>query len=149
MRTTALRMTVAAASIAVIMGCASAVVRPPRDAFDLRVVQNDAASRFDVVLKSNDWQSICIAVEDWPDSSGRFTIENEGVSVQIGDRVLSSSSPLTSAYCPRGCGYHRIEPTKELHGFVAYEAFGRPAEISAALEKKLKFEVFPIYCPKE
>jgi len=127
--------------------CSPKVIRPTEDRFHLLVAPNDARNRFDITFSSEDQRPLCIPVENWPDSSGRFTVENSDVSLQIDADIILSRSPLMSTYCPGGCGYHRIESMEELRGFVAYDAFGDPAQIAAAPQKRLDFDVFPIYCP--
>lgn len=135
------------ALVVVLDACSPVVTRPTEDRFRLSIVQNDALKRFDLTLSSNDQRSLCISVESWPDSTGTFTVENSEVVLRLNGEVIQSKSPLVSAYCPGGCGYHTIDPEGELRGFITYKSFGDPAKIAASAEKKLTFDVYPIYCP--
>lgn len=127
--------------------CSPNETRPARDHFHLSIVQNDSQHRFDISLSSAVDRQLCVSVDNWPNSSGYFSVEYSDIALEIGNSSLPSKSPLLSKYCPGGCGFHRIEPRGVLSGFIAYDAFGDPAQIAAAAEKRLTFEVFPIYCP--
>jgi hypothetical protein len=85
-------------------------------------------------------------MESWPNSLGQFTVEKEDVFVESGSNLLPIKSKLMSAYCPGGCGEHRIEPQGELRGFIAYEAFGNVSTLANDAKKELKFPVAPYYC---
>lgn len=140
------REILAALFILAIASCASTVTRPAPDRYFLRANDNVKAHRFDIVLKSNDDKALCISTNGWPNSSGLFTTEREDVALETSAGVLPAKSALLSAYCPGGCGEHRIGNKGELHGFIAYEAFGDAEKLAKDLNKKLKFQVFPYYC---
>lgn len=129
-----------------LMACSPNVVRPSDDRFRLSVIQDDANHRFNIAFSSKDERPICISKENWPNTAGRFTVDNGDVFLKIGADSLPSRSPLMSAYCPGGCGELRIGPMEELRGFIAYDSFGEPAQIAAETEKDLIFDVYPYYC---
>ncbi|WP_413975380.1 hypothetical protein [Stenotrophomonas acidaminiphila] len=132
--------------MAALAACASTISRPTGDRYALRITDNVADGRFDVALTSNDSRPLCVSIESWPNSSGYFTVEKEDTYVKSGADVLSANSKLMSAYCPGGCGEHRIEPQGELHGFIAYEAFGDAGRLAKDVNKELEFPVSPYYC---
>lgn len=126
--------------------CAPAITRPALHGFSLQVADNTKDSRFDIFLSSRDRRPLCISAESWPNSLGHFTVENEGVFVEIDDAIVPAQSALSSAYCPGGCGAHRIEPGETLTGIIAYNAFAEPERILGSSKKELKFSVSPYYC---
>lgn len=136
------------ASLLVLAACATSVERPPPESYVLQVTDNAAEHRFDVVLKSHDDRALCVSIEAWPSKNGLFPTENDDVVVLTGQEELPVRSELSSAYCPGGCGEHRIEPHGELGGFIAYEAFGDTAKLAADPSKQLRFSVTPSYCRK-
>lgn len=132
----------------VLASCSHNVVRPSTDSYHLIVTDNAMERRFDVFVKSDDNRPLCIAKEDWPNTSGFFTVERDGVFVESTSGVFPARSPLISAYCPGGCGLHRIEPYGELRGFIEYEAFDDSVHFASDMNKKLRFLVSPRYCSK-
>lgn len=119
---------------------------PPADRYSLHISDNAGARQFDVALKSDDKHALCISKEDWPNSSGWFPVEAEGVELQTSAGPLPAKSKLLSSYCPGGCGEHRIESGDELKGFIKYESFGDPETLVHDSAKKLVFRVYPYYC---
>lgn len=132
--------------LAALTACAPNITRPTVERYALHIVDNADEVRFDVVLTSNDTRPLCVAIENWPNPSGHFTVEKEDAFVKIGADVLPIKSKLVSAYCPGGCGEYRIEPRGELRGFIAYEAFGDASRLAENEEKELNFPVSPYYC---
>jgi hypothetical protein len=126
--------------------CSKGVVRPSEDRYRVVVVDNTKEERFDISLVSNDVRPFCLSIENWPNSSGTFTVEQSDVFLETSRGVLPVRSPLMSVYCPGGCGQHRVEPNGELHGFIMYSAFGDPLELAADTSKRLRFNIFPFYC---
>lgn len=145
----ALSFATAIIAMAWLSSCAPKLIRPAKDRFHVSITQNDVQQRFDVSLHSDDDRPLCVATENWPNSLGYFSVENSEVVLQIGNRTMTPKSPLSSAYCPGGCGFHRLEPKGELEGFIAYEVFGDPAPIVVAEVKRLTFHVVPVYCPAQ
>ena len=137
---------VVSAFVLVIVACIPVITRPTPDRYALHVSDNVKERRFDIVFKSNDSKALCISMDSWPNSSGQFTVGREDVILETSAGALLAKSTLHSAYCPGGCGVHRIEDKGELRGFIAYEAFGDAGELAENLSKKLKFQVFPYYC---
>lgn len=132
--------------VVMLAACAPTITRPTVDRYTLHVIDNVAEQRFDVALMSHDSRPLCISIENWPNSSGHFTVEKEDTFVKTGADLLPARSKLLSAYCPGGCGEHRIEPKNELRGFIVYEAFGDSAKLATDSNKELKFPVAPYYC---
>ncbi|MBD7921436.1 hypothetical protein [Xanthomonas bonasiae] len=138
------------AMIFALAGCASTSTatraRPEFDYYNIIVSDNVAKKRFDIVFESYDSRPLCVSVENWPSSSGHFMSDNENVFVKSDDVVLPEKSKLLSAYCPGGCGEHRVRQGGSLRGFISYDVFGdaeRLAEVSKIL---LNFKVFPYCC---
>lgn len=115
----------------------------------MQINDNIAERRFDMVLKSNDTKPLCLSIEAWPSSTGKFPTENAAVTLKTTQGILPVRSELQSAYCPGGCGEHRIEPKGELRGFIAYEAFDDPTKLAADQIKQLQFSVIPSYCRRQ
>lgn len=89
---------------------------------------------------------MCVSVESWPNTQGRFVVPQETTYLQLGAQVLPVTSRLASAYCPGGCGEHRIAPKGTLRGVIVYEAFGDADVVVAAAQKDLHLTVTPYYC---
>lgn len=132
--------------IILLCSCAQRVVRPAADSYKLKVADNSEARRFDVSLESGNTRALCISIENWPNQSGYFTIEKGDTFVQVGTNRFLAKSGLMSAYCPGGCGEHRIEPNGSLRGFISYEAFDNSEKLSTESKKHLNFPVTPYYC---
>lgn len=126
--------------------CAHEFLRPASDRYKLNVLDNVEKHRFEVSLQSSDDRALCVSVENWPNPSGRFSVEKEDVFLQIGNDWIPVNSPLMSAYCPGGCGELRIEPHGHIEGFISYEVFGDVKVIEGALTKQLNFPIAPYYC---
>lgn len=133
-------------AVVAMSACASDTARPTADQYVMRISDNAAEHRFDITLKSYDTRRLCISVESWPNSSGHFTVENGDIFLRTGAGMLPAKGKLVSAYCPGGCGEHRIEPKGELHGFVSYDVFGDASKLVADADKELVFPVSPYYC---
>jgi hypothetical protein len=127
-------------------GCASSMAFVGRSRYELNVRDNVDARRFDIVLKSKDEHAICISNEHWPNTSGRFTVEIDDVFVKTASGLMKAKSGLSSAYCPGGCGEHRVKPGDELKGFISYASFGDPEELARAFTRELEFQAKPYYC---
>ncbi|MCW1978705.1 hypothetical protein [Xanthomonas campestris] len=126
--------------------CASSIPRPSADKYVLAITDNVEEKRFDVVLKSLDSMPLCVSKDSWPNTAGRFTVEKEDVYVKSESGVFYSRSNLMSAYCPGGCGEHRIKPKSELRSFISYETFGDAVKFENDASKELVFSVTPYYC---
>ncbi|WP_146095900.1 hypothetical protein [Xanthomonas arboricola] len=126
--------------------CATSITRPSVDRYILSVTDDVEERRFEVVLKSLDDRSLCVSKDSWPNIEGRFTVEMEGVYVKSGGEVFFSQSNLMSAYCPGGCGEHRIKPKSELRGRVSYESFSDSRKFENDTSKQLVLSVNPYYC---
>jgi hypothetical protein len=126
--------------------CANEIVRPSQDSYHLNIIDNVTKQRFDIILISDDDRPICVSNENWPNSSGIFTVENSEVFVESAAGIFSTQSPLMSAYCPGGCGFHKIAPHSELQGFILYAAFYNSVNFADDPSKKLRFSVSPSYC---
>lgn len=137
---------VATSLIVLLCSCAQKVTRPTADRYKLRISDNIEARRFDVSLESSDHRALCISIENWPNSSGHFTVEKGDTFVQVGVNHFHAKSKLMSAYCPGGCGEHRIEPNGSLRGSISYEVFDDPEKLAAEPQKHLNFPVTPHYC---
>lgn len=137
----------AVALVALLGSCAQKITRPTADRYELDITDNAAERRFDVSLKSADNRAVCVSVENWPNSSGHFTVEKDDTYLQVGPNRLPAKSKLMSAYCPGGCGKHRVEPNSSLRGFISYEVFGDPENLAKEPQKRLNFPVSPHYCP--
>lgn len=136
----------AGAMLTLLTACVSAPQRPSEEGFSLDVVDNAAEQRFDLTLVSHDAKPLCIQMEAWPSQSGLMPTQNFA-AVLIGQQgEWLSESDMFSAYCPGGCGEHRIEPNSQLKGFIAYRAFGDPRQVAEMPEKRLRFSVKPFYC---
>ena len=136
------------ASLLMIASCATSIERPAPESYELRVADNVAKRQFDVTLKSHADRALCVSVEAWPSSDGSFPTATDEVVLIVGQDELPVRSELFSAYCPGGCGEHRIEPRGELSGFLAYDAFGDAEQLAASPNKRLRFQVSPAYCRK-
>lgn len=134
------------ASLLVVVACATSIERPSPEVYALHVADNTAEQRFDVVLKSHDDRALCVSTESWPSGSGLLPTANDEIVVLTGQEELPVRSELFSAYCPGGCGEHRIEPHGELRGFILYEAFGDAAKLAVDPSKQLRISVTPFYC---
>lgn len=132
-----------------ITACATSIERPVLEKnYTLQVTDNAAERRFDVVLKSQEDRALCVSIEAWPSGNGLLPTASDEVALLIGQEKLPVRSELLSAYCPGGCGVHRIAPHGELRGFIAYGAFGNETQLAADPSKQLQFSVVPSYCRK-
>lgn len=146
MRNFSTKMLTAFAFVALLCSCTQKVTRPTPDRYRINVSDNVDERRFDVHLESNDSRALCISTENWPNSSGQFSVEKSDTFVQIGANRLPAKSKLMSAYCPGGCGEHRIKPGGSLHGFISYEVFDDPDKLATETDKHLSFPVTPYHC---
>jgi hypothetical protein len=133
--------------IAAMPSCAQKITRPTADRYSLNIIDDIEARRFNLSLNSIDNRALCVSIENWPDSLGHFMVENNDVSLRIGQNHLKAKSTLISVYCPGGCGEHRIEPNDSLRGFISYDVFDDSETLAAEREKILNFPVTPRYCP--
>jgi hypothetical protein len=133
-------------AVAALAGCAPANIQPSSGQYILKVENNPGDGRFDISLISKASRPICVSLESWPNASGEFTVENEGVAIRGGGKIFSAKSKLLSAYCPGGCGEHRIKPGGELHGIISYGTFGDVGSLAESEPMELIFKVFPYYC---
>lgn len=127
------------------VACAQSITRPTPDRYELHIADNPHEHRFDIVLKSNDSRPLCVAVENWPNRVGLLHMGRDLATLQTAAGALPAHDD-NFGYCHGGCGEHRIEPHEELHGFIAYEAFGDPVQLAADTSKQLQFSVTLAYC---
>ncbi|MBB3227928.1 hypothetical protein FHW69_002560 [Luteibacter sp. Sphag1AF] len=146
MNNTHLLRATAIALLLAVSGCATTNTfeRPPPESYELQIVDNVAAHRFDLTLVSHD-RAICVANENWPET-GRMPVANDKVTVTTGQATLPVDAAMFDVYCPGGCGQQRATPKKPLTGFISYEAVGNVAELAADPDKQLHFRVQPTYC---
>lgn len=125
--------------------CAPTVTRPAPERYALHMTDNVADRRFEIVLKSYDEKTLCVQVDKWPNSAGLLHMGADLATLRTARGLLPAHDD-NFGYCPGGCGQHRIGPHGELHGLIAYEAFGDPEELAEDPNKKLEFSVMPFYC---
>lgn len=128
-----------------LVACTPALIQPGSDQYALRVEDNPAAYRFDIVLQSHDPKPLCISVENWPSREGQLHMGSDLATLHTTTGILAARDE-NFGYCPGGCGQHRIAPGSELQGFIAYEAFGDPVQLAMDAGKRLQFTVSLSYC---
>lgn len=128
-----------------LVACTSTVIRPGSDQYALKVEDNPAAYRFDIVLQSHDPKPLCIPVENWPSREGQLHMGSDLATLHTTTGILAARDE-NFGYCPGGCGQHQIAPGSKLHGFIAYEAFGDPVQLAMDAGKRLQFTVSLSYC---
>ncbi|MFE3970181.1 MULTISPECIES: hypothetical protein [unclassified Stenotrophomonas] len=126
--------------------CSHGIIRPAAENYRVDVVDRAEERRFDVSLVSNDDRALCVSKESWPDATGGFSVARDDTFVLAGGDRLQARSGLMSAYCPGGCGEHRVEPHGALRGFISYEAFAGSKVLAGEGRKELHFSVSPYYC---
>ena len=128
-----------------VASCKHEVVRPPQDHYRLLVTDNPEDTRFELMLSSMDERALCITVQQWPNQLGQLHMGSAIASLNTSEGVLPAEDE-NFGYCPGGCGLIRIAPGADLHGFIAYAAFGDPMRIAADAARKLTYSVKPHYC---
>ena len=115
---------------------------PPR--YQLLVQDNPDAQRFDRVILSHDDRLLCIRHGGWPNAAGHVDWGGQDVKVESHGRTFRSRD-WDFGYCAGDC-MTRIPPRGTLKGFVNYEEFGDPKEITALPDKHLAFDTFVHLC---
>lgn len=128
--------------------CASTSAPLTPDAYSLKVTDNPAKRRFDVVLQSHHDRALCVETYDWPTSEGALFVESSVVSLSTVGGLLAVNSTMRSVYCPGGCGETRIEPGETLAGHFAYAAFGDAERIAADSSRRLDYAISPHVCQR-
>lgn len=114
--------------------------------FKLVTSVNDALARFDLRLVSRDYRPLCLTAEQWPSRQGKVESGGTRAVLRVKDQDLPAKD-TNFGYCPGGCGELRIEPGKDLSGFIGYAEFGDEEAIASMTDKTLKFDVEPYVCP--
>jgi hypothetical protein len=73
--------------IAAMPSCAQKITRPTADRYSLNIIDDIEARRFNLSLNSIDNRALCVSIENWPDSLGHFMVENNDVSLRIGQSI--------------------------------------------------------------
>lgn len=123
-----------------IAGGGAASVQPR---YELNVVDNMQAKRFDLALVSEDGRAICLPISQWPSKTGWLDSGSHRAQLIAGSAKLPAQD--------RTFGYsagvlHVLAPGAVLQGYIPYSEFGEEEEIAKLGDRRLAFSVAPRVC---
>ena len=124
--------------------CATGILRADAAEYSLKVEDNPAAQRFDLVLTANGSRALCLTSEQWPSRVGQLHMGGDATLTSKGLTLPARAENF--GYCPGGCGRYRITSGHPLRGFIAYEAFGDAQRLALDADKQVTFKVSPFVC---